>query len=336
MAKFIKLPIDSIDLDYDNPRIAKWLEIYPDKPSAEAIAMALGVHGGVEDSEATTFSSLKNSIKTNKGLIYPIIVNEINKEQYTVIEGNTRLAIYQEFHKNKVEGEWDKIISIVHPNMSQEQIDSIRLQAHLVDPRPWDPYSKAKYLEYLKNSEHFTMNKLIDYCGGSESKVTNYINAYLDMEKYYRPIADNFDHTRFSSFQEIQNPRLREALINDGYSMEYFSKWVNDYRLYPQSNVRQLPNILKDPDSREIFLTYKPARGASTEALRVLAKDTAETDLKKADILELANAIINRSMQLTWQELMSFKKNKEDEGVQVLFQACGQLTDLCEEIDPDY
>ena len=172
--KVMELPIEDIELDKNNPRIAKWVEMHGDDIPAAQIALALGVGDSQADDSATTFQSLKASIRTNGGIIHPILVNREQSGKYVVIEGNTRVAIYKEFKEDKVPGNWEVITAMVYDSMTNEEIDSIRLQAHLVGPRPWDPYSKAKYLEFLSNSEHLTLKQIVDYCGGREGEVKDF------------------------------------------------------------------------------------------------------------------------------------------------------------------
>ena len=107
MPTFEMLPIDQIELDLKNPRIAKWLEIYLDSPNDAQIALALQYGSREEDDKSVSYQSLKESIKTNKGIIHPIIVNKQNNNKFIVIEGNTRTHIYRELHNNdpKIYGE---------------------------------------------------------------------------------------------------------------------------------------------------------------------------------------------------------------------------------------
>ncbi|MBA3066413.1 hypothetical protein FP828_07975 [bacterium] len=176
------ISVDEIELDKTNPRIAKYLEMYGKDITAEQISLALGVGDSQVAENGTTFQSLKASIKTNGGIIHPIIVNKRSDGIYRVVEGNTRLAIYKEFSKDeRTHGTWNEILTVVHDDLSNEQIDAIRLQAHLVGPRPWDPYSKAKYLDYLYNSENLPMSQIVDYCGGRKNEVISYIEAYKMM-----------------------------------------------------------------------------------------------------------------------------------------------------------
>jgi len=92
------------------------------------------------------------------------------------------------FLAEDAKGSWTSIPALVYDDMSLAQIDAIRLQVHLVGTRQWDPYSKAKYLYYLRTQELLTFAQIVDFCGGRVKEVVESINAYSDMEKYYRPV----------------------------------------------------------------------------------------------------------------------------------------------------
>jgi hypothetical protein len=264
------LAVDDVLLDVGNPRIARVLEKYGDTPNAEQINLALG--GGSPssldgDKSGTTFQSLKESIRTNGGVINPIIVNLRPDGVLVVIEGNTRVAIYRDFKRQNLQGDWSLIPALVHENLDLSEQDAIRLQAHLVGPRQWDPYSKAKYLNYLRNCEHLSLNKVIDFCGGRKQEVLSYIDAYNDMETYYRPILEDesdFDPTRFSAFVELQKQRVQQAIVNAGYDKKTFSRWVDERLIDPLATVRDLPRILDNKRSREKFL-HEGAKDALKE-----------------------------------------------------------------------
>ena len=121
----------------------------------------------------------------------------------------------------RVEEKW---IFAIYDNLSDQEIDAIRLQAHLVGVRQWDPYSKAKYLNHLYDKGHLSLSQITDFCGGDKREVTNYIQAYNDMEKYYTPILESdqdFDPTRFSAFVELQSSRVHEAIVGAGYNVSF-------------------------------------------------------------------------------------------------------------------
>src|SRR6202142_114119 len=91
------VPVADIELDRANPRIRKFLEMYPEVPTAEQIYLALGAAGDDESESSTSFDKLKNSILTNGGIIHPVILNRRADGSLICIEGNTRAAIYKNF-----------------------------------------------------------------------------------------------------------------------------------------------------------------------------------------------------------------------------------------------
>lgn len=288
MPKFEMLKIENVDLDYDNPRIARMLERWGGKENitAEAVAMALGQNGD------GSFDVLKDSIKVNNGIIQPIIVNHINN-RYVVIEGNTRVQIYKDL-KNEMKGSekehvWDEIIAIVHENLGRSQVDAIRLQSHLVGPRDWDPYSKAKYLHTLFYSEYLSINEIIAYCGGKSSEVKKMIYAYEDMTKYFVPLLEGEEvpHKKFSAFMELQNKKVLDAIMYNQFTKEDFAKWVLNDNIDKMANVRMLPEILPDKHARKVFLEEN-----CTEAYKLISVPGLNSGLlKDASYIALARQL---------------------------------------------
>jgi hypothetical protein len=225
--------VADIELDRTNPRIRKFLEMYPLAPTTEQIYLALGAAGDDESESSTNFEKLRASIQTNGGIIHPVILNRRENGSLICIEGNTRVALYKNFIEEKVAGSWTKIPALVHDQMDDNQADAIRLQVHLVGTRPWDPYSKAKYLHHLRNHAQLPFAQIVDFCGGRQKEVLESINAYSDMEKFYRPIVDegNFDTSRFSGFVELQKPGVKEAISKSGFTLTDFAQWIHERKL---------------------------------------------------------------------------------------------------------
>jgi hypothetical protein len=326
---FEMLDVEKLVMDIDNPRIARIIEQYGSKPSAEQINLALGVGTGGEESNGPTFQALKESIKTHGGVIHPIIVNRTPKKKLVVIEGNTRVAIYKEFLEQKVKGQWKTMPAVVYDNLSDTEIDAIRLQSHLVGPRPWDPYSKAKYLNFLSTTQRLSINAIVDFCGGRGDEVRKYIDAYNDMEKYYRKVLKDdseFDTSRFSAFVELQNPRIKRGILTAGYALTHFAKWVHERLVYPLTTVRDLPRILANKESRAIFL-----KDGAKEAVKVLWKGEPG-DVKNLDMDSLARALIDRLRSITFQEVRELRSNPDSERARNLLELLEELQETCNEI----
>lgn len=284
--RYENLPINIVELDLNNPRISQWIKMYGNNLSSEAIALALG--GG---EKASSYASLKESIKVNGGIINPITVNKDDEGKYTVIEGNTRLQIYKEFANSDPEGPWAKIPALVYDNMPIDEIHAIRLQTHLVGPRDWDAFSKGKYLHQLSEIDKMPMSKIISFCGGQAAEIRGFIDAYVDMNENYFSKAEEYgmdpDPREFSKFREAQKRPIQEAIAAHGYTREDFAKWVINGNIDTAQNVRKLPQILADSDVRKVFLSANVS-----EAEKYLYKETANSaDLSKCSIDELVVAL---------------------------------------------
>jgi hypothetical protein len=332
-SSFQRLCVDDLELDMSNPRIAKFLEMYGDDITAEQMSLALGAGETPTEGDNTTFYSLRESIRTNGGIIHPIIVNKDSNGKYVVIEGNTRALIYREFMKQKVDGDWSKLPCMVYDDLPQREIDAIRLQAHLVGPRSWDPYCKAKYLDHLRNAKHLTMDQIVDFCGGRKRDVIEYIAAYQDMEEHYRPLLesdDQFDVSRFSAFVELQRPRVKQSIANHKFTFADFSRWIIDGLISPLNMVRQLPRILENQKSRGIFLKY-----GAQEALKLLEVPITADSLKDISLEALAHELSRRILGINYAELQRLRANVAGDENAILCEARDQLMQICKDIAAD-
>ncbi len=309
---FQNLPIDEVQLDTSNPRIRRFLEIYEDNEIGDHhIGLALNAPSSNAPStvsDTTTPSRLRESIIANRGIRQPIIVDKRDNGKLVCIEGNTRLWIYRDLHKKGTTGDWSTIPALVHTSLEHESIDAIRLQAHLVGPRPWDAYSKARYLYELQNVDLMPLDRIVALCGGNQRDVTRSIQAYADMEEFFRPLCEpgEFDAERFSGFVEYQSPRVQEAILMSGFSGVDFAEWLKDHRINTLQEVRQLPAVLKDKNAKGIFL-----KDGMKMAVRALDRQTENVDLQSATLGQLASALESKANQTSMAELRSFK---EDDG----------------------
>lgn len=322
------IDIEEIELDRSNPRIRKFLEMYGDQPTPEQIFLALGA-GNDDDSgnsTSTTFEKLKQSIITNGGIIQPVILNRRADGSLVCVEGNTRVALYKHFLKTNVKGSWSTIPALVHNEIDDASVHAIRLQIHLVGTRPWDPYSKAKYLHELRTQQHLPFSTIVDYCGGRQTEVVEHINAYADMEEYYRPVIGDdgaFDTSRFSGFIELQKPGIKQAVSTANFTLSDFARWIHDGKLFPLQKVRVLPRILRNDKARDAFLKFGARRA---EAL--LEKPDLNKTLQEAELGQLARALIARMASITWVETERLRADPGCDTSQALIEAQSELSRL--------
>ena len=332
--EYMKLPIDQVELDLENPRIKQWLEIYGDDITSEGIALALSASSGT--SSTSTYSALKESIKVNKGIINPIIVNRTSEGKLVVIEGNTRLQIYKEFAMVDPDGPWKEIIAIVYDALPVEQIHAIRLQTHLVGPREWDPFSKAKYLNQLSNIDKLPMAMIISFCGGKSAEIRKLIDAYTDMTKYYFKKADEAgidpDPREFSKFAELQNRSIKEALAVHHFTEEDFATWVINGNIDNAQNVRKLPAVLASPIARSVFL-----KSTISEAVKHLnVPQKGAVDLSSVSLYELAVELTNRLRTIEYKEVKALTNDpRYEDRKNDLRSLLDELSDLIKDIEED-
>ena len=319
-----ELDIESVELDLENPRIAYALQTYGDNINAEGIALALS-NSSDSDSSGTTVKTLEDSIKANGGISNPIVVNH-HDGKYTVIEGNTRVQIYKDFKKKGVTGEWGTIVALVYEEMNLDTITSVRLQAHMVGARPWDAYSKAKYLRKLSDEENISIERIIDICGGKRQEIRALIQAYNDMELYYHQKVDDqqFNVKEFSAFRELNESKKRiDALQAHGFTKEDFGEWIIDGKIGRAENVRRLPEVLNNPDTKKIFLDK--GLKVAIESLNIPKANELDLPLKV-----IADMLSKKIATLPFEKYIALQRGEDSETMDSLTYLKGNLDILLE------
>lgn len=316
------LDVESVSFDTDNPRIKKALEKYGDQPNAERIHFAL--RSATDGAGGTSsYLSLRDSIRASGGVISPITV--IDKGGgYVCIDGNTRLAIYKEFLRDSVEGPWSEIKAIVLDNAEPRDIETIRVSAHLVGVREWPAYEKARYLHHLRNSKFTSYDEMISLCGGNKTNIERQIDAYHDMNEYYRDVVDDtaFQIDRFSGFVELQKPRIKDAIFEADLDLKDFGEWIRDGKIYRLEDVRQLPKVLRNEEAKRTFLSGGPRSiEAATKLLdQQVQEGRSQTSnkitLETASIYQLAEVLARRINDLPYSEVRALKDKERNDVVE--------------------
>lgn len=322
------LPIFDVELDRNNPRIRRFVEGFEGELNDDNIQLALDIGGGDGDSSKgiTSADKLRNSILANRGIMQPIIVCRNEAGRYLCIEGNTRLFIYRQFHENGVAGDWSTIPAIVHETLVGDGIDAIRLQAHLVGPRAWDAYSKAKYQWELHFKHLMPLDRLVDLCGGDRRDVQKSINAYADMENHFRKLhqpGEYYDTQRYSGFVELQNTKVKTAIFRAGFSLDDFAIWLKEKKIDGLIAIRQLPLVLGDKNARGIFLKKN-----IKVALEAIERPDIGADLRAASLSQLARAITEKAQKIPLIEIQQLRQNPDDDVVRYVLDALDALQNL--------
>ncbi len=327
LAKHENLLIDQIELDQTNPRIQLALETFGSKITADRIALALAEGSDDRQGAGNTFNRLRNSIRKHKGIVNPIVVNIVDGK-YICVEGNTRVQIYRDFIKGKVEGVWDKIPALVYQSADRETTEAIRLQAHVIGPRQWTPYAKARYLTKLYDEELLTYEQIVEYCGGGKKEVERSIAAYRLAEWFRGELDDpaDFKQEVFSGFVEFQDKKIQIALMDAHYENIDFCNWLHDGKFNRLEHVRSLHKILKDEEAKKVFL-----KKGSRAALNYLEQPGLEKILADADLITLLQAVEAKISRMTYEELQKLK-GEPQEMINAIVETRADLKGLLDEI----
>ncbi|MDE0343858.1 MAG: ParB N-terminal domain-containing protein [Deltaproteobacteria bacterium] len=335
------IPVELIHFDRDNPRIKVALEKYGDKLDDQRIRFALQT--ATEGlSTTSSYRSLKDSIRAARGISIPIVVRP-NGNSFVCVDGNTRLAIYRELLDEGAPGDWTQVTCLVLDDPEPRDIETIRVTAHLVGAREWPAYEKARYLHYLRNVEFMDYDELIARCGGNKNTITQQIEAFHDMNTFYRDVNndDAFKVDRFSGFVELQKGDIKESIFSAGFDLHEFGRWIRDGQIYRLADVRKLPRVLADDEAKAIFVnggirSIEDAI-AVAEANRqdTIHPSPSDVSVADADMVTLANALLRKIKSLPREDYLALRDRQydaADQEVDTLNDLAEHLGDLLQDV----
>ena len=108
-------------------------------------------------------------------------------------------------------------------------------------------------------SINFDMKKLLDYdqiiqlAGGNRRDIQQRIDAYENMNEHYRDKVsdDAFKIERFSGFVELQKAGIKDSIFDAGLTLDNFGEWIRDGKIYKMADVRQLPKVLRNDETKK-------------------------------------------------------------------------------------
>jgi hypothetical protein len=255
-APVIVIPIEKVLLDRENPRIQFLIDSYLTRGKKfEEITQEQLMYGLRVKTEAK-YQSLKESIET-KGMLEPIWVVQ-KGDNYIVIEGNTRLLVFEDLSRKYPDKEqWKKISARVLPSdTSEDRIVFLRLEYHLGGKQAWDPYERARYLYNLKG-RGYTTERLARESRSKEAEIKNDIKAFEVMrDNFLTKYGSEIDNPleKYSYFVElVGKEKLRNLLRSGQFSIEEYCEWVAEEKIPRAIDVRDLPEIFSHEEVLKVF-----------------------------------------------------------------------------------
>lgn len=258
MSELKKIDISSVYFDVHNPR-SKYTsatelpdnifdEHYQNNIIPDLLRNAEGQY---------SVENLKESIQKCGRITNPIQVKNV-EGKYVCVEGNTRLLIYKNLHNSADTDEerekWSHIPAMVYENITPDEEATLKLTAHVIGARDWKPYSRAKYIQELKNTTSLDWESITQVVGGRKANMMKLYEAVIRFDEYYVPLTNERSDMKFSHYIESQSDVIKGALERHNFSENDFAKWVEANKFRMAINVRKLPKILDNPDAKDAFI----------------------------------------------------------------------------------
>jgi len=305
-----RVPLDQLELDAANPRIQYQLDTaLTDEVTQGTLGFALTVAND-------QYEKLRDNIERNGGLLNPIWVAPNSGGRFLVIEGNTRLQVYLDLReKYRHQDEWATIPCFVLPEQfTRDQVNYIRLEAHLFGTTPWDAYEKARELYKLNSEEDYSLERLSKMTKLSISEIRTQIQAFRDMkEQYLVHFPAPGEHQKFSYFVEFRkNGDLKRLVDSHALNVVDFAEWVGQGKFSRGEEVRRLGEVLRDPDAKEAFL----AEDFSAALDQLAQKDPGA----KSPLFDKIDDVIAGLKGMPWAELDHMRRGLSQSKVERLNQ----------------
>ena len=331
------IPLQDIDYDRENPRIKVALEKYGDKLDDQRIRFAL--QSATEGSSgSSSYRSLKDSIRAAGGVSVPVVVWP-NNGRFVCVDGNTRLAVYHELEQERASGTWNHISCLVLDDPDPRDIETIRVTAHLVGAREWPAYEKARYLHHLRSVEFIDYDDLIARCGGNKTSITQQIDAFHDMNEFYRDVNsdDAFRIDRFSGFVELQKANVKDSIYSAGFDLYDFGCWIRDGQIHRLADVRKLPRVLANEEATVAFTNggFRSIENAIMIADAANQRADDHVSLIEASMAALAEALLQRIKSLPREDYVGLRDRQyesADRDLDILSDLAEHLQDLLHDV----
>ncbi|MFQ5828092.1 MAG: hypothetical protein ACE5JD_02880 [Candidatus Methylomirabilia bacterium] len=226
----------------------------PNNRRLQFIVKSLGHGLGEEGLERQLWSieevkQLKRSIEENGGLVERIIVSHYG----TVLEGNCRLVCYRKLLQQAPETDtdaerWKRIPArVLPPDITERQIHILLGDLHIAGKNEWKSIDKAAHIYDMHEIFGFSYDFLAEHLRMPKAAIKQLKDAYTLMaERYLVQYPDPQNLSQFSCFLEL----FKRFKAPSEELKKQFVVWLGEGRIYDGSQVRDLADIVTNPEAR--------------------------------------------------------------------------------------
>ncbi|MBP5469174.1 MAG: ParB N-terminal domain-containing protein, partial [Candidatus Riflebacteria bacterium] len=249
LVKLVTLNQASLKFYTENPRVYSILNLAGEEPGQDEIEELM--------CDLEHVKELKDSIESNGGLIDPLIVRD---GDYTVLEGNSRLAAYRILAK-KDPLKWGKVkCKLLPADISDDAIFTLLGQYHIIGRKDWEPFEQAHYLWRRQREVKTPVEYMAKELGIGKKKAENMIAVIEFMITH-----DDLNKRRWSYYEEyLKNASIKKYRETSPDLDETLVKAIKKGEIKEASDIRKLGDIAKIGDKQSKKVIQKISSGELT------------------------------------------------------------------------
>ena len=247
--ELVELNQSSLKFYTENPRVYSILNMAGTEPNQDEIEELMCQQEHVKE--------LKDSIESNGGLIDPLIVR---KGDFTVLEGNSRLAAYR-ILAQKDPLKWGKVkCKLLPADISDSAIFTLLGQYHIIGRKDWEPFEQAHYLYRRHKETKIPVSHMAKELGIGEKKAEKMIDVIEFMISH-----NDLNKRKWSYYEEyLKNASIKKYRETTPDIDETIVKAIKSDEIKEAADMRKLGEIAKVGDKQSKKVMQKIASGNIT------------------------------------------------------------------------
>ena len=261
------VPLDKIDLDLENPRLAHVKNTLTLENIEEYIFD--------EEDGRRLYKQLKQDEQ-----IFEEVWLQKTGDRYKVREGNRRVTASRRFlndiENGKLEGfdpdnYREMPAKIFRDGISDKEVDMFLGTLHITGKKDWSASNKGHHIFKMITEYNEGAEAVAEQLGMTESGVNKAFHAYKLTQEYGKKYGGNFIHY-YTYFDEVlKSPTLRKWKDDNPANIDWLMELIHENKITDHRQVRNLREILEaDPQIRNRALKVLDSKnGRFVEAYEI-------------------------------------------------------------------
>ena len=280
--ELIDVPLEKIDLDQENPRLAHLEGPLTQEQMEEYIF-------DEEDGRR-----LYGQLKQDGQLFEEVWLQKVG-DRYVVKEGNRRVVASRKYLRDIQDGKIRNVdptnfnylpAKIFRPELSAKDIDIFLGSVHIVGKKDWNASNKGKHIYKLIHEYDETPESVADQLGMTVSNVKKSYAAYKLTSVFGKKYGGQYVHT-YSYFDEYVKSGVLPGWVDDDPSnMDWMMELIHTKKISRAGQIRKLTKIVAaEPETRKkCFAVLNSKEGnleSAYETLKIYSESNSWLVLEK-------------------------------------------------------